>query len=56
MIDWNPMNDKNQGTVSILASMLVLFTALLSPVASIFLSVVALAALGIMSLKKSSKG
>lgn len=47
------MTDKNQGTASILAAMLVLFTAMLAPMASVLLAVAALIALGILSWKKN---
>jgi len=50
------MEDKIQGTISILAALLVLFSAMLDPWVSMVIAVIALLGLGILELlKRSSK-
>ena len=44
------MSEKTEGTIAILAAFFVLFSALLSPLVSVVIAIVALAALGIYKL------
>ena len=44
--------DKTEAAISIAAALLVLFTALLNPIVSVILSVIALVALGIYHLTR----
>ncbi|MDE2188234.1 MAG: hypothetical protein KGJ35_00690 [Patescibacteria group bacterium] len=46
------MSPKTEGTISIIAALLVLFSAMLNPMVSIILAVVALVGLGIYELTK----
>ena len=49
------MNQKNEGTISTLVAFLVLFGALLAPLATAVISIVALVALGIYKVLSSEK-
>ena len=49
------MNTKTEGTVAIIAALIVLFSAMWNPLVSITVSVVALAALGIYKLVQKDK-
>jgi hypothetical protein len=49
------MNSKTEGTIAILAALLVLFSAMWDPRVSVVVSIVALAALGIYKFVQKEK-
>ena len=49
------MNTRTEGAIAIAAALLVLFSAMLSPLIAVVVSVVALAALGIYRFAKKDK-
>ena len=49
------MNTKTEGTFAIIAALIVLFSAMLSPVISVVISIMALAAFGIYKLVQKEK-
>ena len=48
------MNAKTEGTMAIIAALIVLFSAMLSPLVSVLISVVALVAFGIYKFVQKS--